>query len=263
MKPIVLTDEMKKEMIEEFSKSLDKTKLIDGEMNFKRTFNYKEHERARLVFQPDAYIKMLSLVQNFTTEVGWHGLVRRIDDNAFEIYDIIVYDQEVDGSNVNTVQDKYEKWLMEIPDDTAKDLRFHGHSHVNFGVTPSGVDRSHWEQLMRSVRKDGFYVFMIINKSLETTVVIYDAAMNVQYDTKDIDIELSTGVNLTDFLTGAKAKVQKKKTGKGGKTWKNSNTGYSTNSYYPTPYNYYDDDETAMPRNGYYGYGIIPKEDEE
>ena len=58
-------------------------------------------------FTTEAWIKQCSLVQHFNTEIAWHGLVRPIKD-GYEIYDILVYPQEVTGGTVETDQQKYQ-----------------------------------------------------------------------------------------------------------------------------------------------------------
>jgi hypothetical protein len=55
-----------------------------------------------------------------------------------------------------------------------------------------------------------FYVFMVWNKSLTTHTLIYDMANNILFEDKDITVKIVGDDSLTDFLTDAKEKVQKK-----------------------------------------------------
>ena len=85
-----------------------------------------------------------------------------------------------------------------------------GHSHVNMGVSPSGVDDKHRQQILDQLEKDMFYIFMIWNKSLTVHTLVYDMARNVLYEDKDVDVRLFGGESMDEFLDDARAKVQKK-----------------------------------------------------
>ena len=97
----------------------------------------KDDRKVTITFSSSAYIKFKGLVCNFATEVQWHGLVRRISENSFYVYDIIVPPQKVSAVTVDTDQAEYEAWLDGLSDEEFEGLRFHGHSHVNMGVAPS------------------------------------------------------------------------------------------------------------------------------
>ena len=102
--------------------------------------NFKSDDRcALLYFTPMAWIKMTALVSEFSTEVQWHGLVRRLSECEFEIYDILVPPHTVTAATVTSDQEKYSNWINGLDDETFNALRFHGHSHVNMPVSPSGL----------------------------------------------------------------------------------------------------------------------------
>jgi hypothetical protein len=148
-----------------------------------------------LYFTPTAWAKITSLVARFSTEVQWHGLVRRISQCAFEVYDIIVPPHEVTGSTVTSDQTKYNEWLNGLDDDTFKALRFHGHSHVEMHPSPSGVDDKYRQDVITQLPKprngsDEFYIFLIINKKHEWTAEIYDMTYNALYNSHEIDMDV-------------------------------------------------------------------------
>ncbi len=209
-KPIRITDELKKEAQAEFAALLDGLKMSDGEISYSKSFKNKD-AAAILWMSPAAHGKTVALVNMFTDEVAWHGAVIRKAVNEFIVEDIFVYPQEVTGATVSTDQDGYTKWLYEFDDKIFSKIRMQGHSHVNMGVTPSGVDSGHREKILDQLDGDTFYIFMIWNKRLDTHTLIYDMANNILYEDKDVTVKLMGDDNLEAFLADAKEKVQKKK----------------------------------------------------
>ena len=130
--------------------------------------------------------KMRALVQQCDKEIGWHGTVSYdAESNTYLIEDIFVFPQEVTGTTVQSIDEVYGLWLMETFDDEqfAK-LRMHGHSHVNMGITPSGIDTAYQEVL--TDRVNDFYIFIILNKRDDYYVCLFDIANNYMYDKEDI-----------------------------------------------------------------------------
>ena len=207
-RPIILTNEMKQKAKEDFAAMLDNVKMSDGKLNYKKNFEY-ENTGAVVWLSPEAYRKILALVTEFDDEVGWHGTVYRTGDDEFMIEDIFVYPQEVTGSTVNTDQEEYTKWLYELDDDTFNKLRMQGHSHCNMGVSPSGVDDRHRQQILDQLEQDMYYIFMVWNKSLSAHTLVYDMKKNVLYEDDDVDIKLIGDEDMCEFLSDAKKKVQK------------------------------------------------------
>ena len=182
-----------------------------GSIDIKRSFTFKSDDRiAMLYFTPIAWIKMTALVSRFETEVQWHGLVRRISENEFEITDIIVPPHEVSGATVTSEYKPYIEWMDGLDDDTFNAVRFHGHSHVNMAVSPSSVDTKYRLDLVTQLPKptgndDVFYIFLIINKKHEWSAEIYDLTNNALYDTDEIymDCYLGDG-DIDSFIAEAK-----------------------------------------------------------
>ena len=165
--------------------------------------------RAKLVFKPEAFSKMQLLIMKCSGEVGWHGLVER-NENTFTVTDILVYPQQVTGATITTDQPEYEKWNMEVPLEQFTKMRFHGHSHVNMGTTPSGVDVKSKETLLSCIREGQFYIFMIWNKSLDYSVEIYDATGDyLVYEKCDVDVEIEGIGDMKKYLDDSIAKIKR------------------------------------------------------
>lgn len=212
-KPIFLTKEYIDNMVEEFRKNVTDAKMSDGKITFTKSFDYSgaDDTKAYVVFTPMAYVKMLTLLKHYDSEVAWHGTVRREDEDTFIITDIAVYPQTVTGATVNTDQEEYQKWMMTLDDDYYNALRMQGHSHVNMGTSPSGVDTNHQQQILAQLKDDDYYIFMIWNKRLDHTIKIYDYANNVMYEDKDVVVSVADDeFDVDSFLAESDRAVTKK-----------------------------------------------------
>lgn len=167
-----------------------------------------QQRRIKLIFTASAWLKMHALVSSFSTEIGWHGIVER-NENEFRVTDILVYPQEVTGATVNTDQNKYEKWLYgdEVGDNFDK-IRLHGHSHVNMACSPSGTDMDHRNRVLADLRHGMYYIFLICNKQNAFRCDVYDTTDMTRYTENDIDL-IVEGTNLGAFLKDAEGKVKK------------------------------------------------------
>ena len=208
-RPIIMTEQMKQSAMDDFTALLKDMKMSDGSLNYSKSFKYKDKSAVVWLTQ-EAYRKILALVLGFNSEVGWHGIASRSGDNEFTIEDIIVYPQEVTGSTVNTDQELYTDWLYSLDDETFNKVRMQGHSHVNMGVSPSGVDNTHRQQIIEQLDSGMFYIFMIWNKSLSIHTLIYDMQHNVLYEDKDVEIYLLDNADMDEFMIDAVGKVQKR-----------------------------------------------------
>jgi len=145
-------------------------------------------------FTTEAWIKQCSLVQHFNTEIAWHGLVRPIKD-GYEIYDILVYPQEVTGGTVETDQQKYQMWLMQQPDEIFQNIRYQGHSHVNMTPHPSSVDLTNQRRMQ--IPDNDFYIFLIWNKDSYYTARVYDHGK--VFDENQVDVTTENTID-NDFI---------------------------------------------------------------
>lgn len=238
-----------KAAFEEALKSINPT---DGRINFTKTFDTLK-EKATLYFTEIAYLKMIALVRDFNSEIAWHGIAKRCEDeeNAYIISDILVYPQEVTGATVTTDQQKYQTWLMNHEDEVFNNIRMQGHSHVNMGVTPSGVDTTLYEKIREQLDDTMFYIFLIWNKKGDKTIKIYDNAKNILFETADVTVKIrEDDTGMEKFLREAKEMVQEKKY-TAPKVISGSDSCYTRyhNDYYGDYYPSYTTGYTNLPKS--------------
>lgn len=236
-KYIKITQEEKTKFMSELEKILDVGKFPDGKINISKDIGTIDR-KATIYFTENAWHKMQTLIREFSTEVGWHGIATRgenPDTDEYYVTDILVYPQEVSGTTVTPDQVKYQTWLMQHDDDVFNNIRMQGHSHVNMGTTPSAVDLTFYESILAQLDNTMFYIFMIWNKSGSKTVKLYDLAKNVLFETLDVTIKVIDDENgLNKFLAEAKDKVQTK------------TPTYGANSTYPRTYGGYNAPTTPV-----------------
>lgn len=172
----------------------------------------KAGQAPKLYMRSDAYVKMGALIQACTDEIGWFGTVEQIE-GGFVINDILVSPQTVTGSTVTSDEEEERKWRETLDDDTYNSLRFHGHSHVNMGVTPSTVDERYRSEIIANIPKDGFFIFLIGNKKGDINIEVYDLKENIVYDEKDCPLKLITSddVLVDTYVTESMKNVTKNK----------------------------------------------------
>lgn len=196
IRPIRLTDSLKALCLEDFEKSMTSARLAEGRFVFERSFKWEDELPNVIVrFTMKAYLKMLRLLSDYTSEIGWNGVVYRDEEqeNLFHITDIIVCPQTVTGVTVDTDQQRLEKWMRELPVDVFNHMRLQGHSHVNMSVSPSTTDTKNWKEIVGNLVDDGrdeYYIFMIWNKKLEHTVRVYDYTNNRFYDDASVSVQI-------------------------------------------------------------------------
>lgn len=215
MKSIFLTEKDKEDMKADFAKAVDSARLADGTFSYRKTFDSRdamEEEKAHIIYTANAFLKMDFLVQKYDSEVAWHATVSRMDDKTWLIHDVLVYDQIVTGSTVNTDDEGYLNFLKGLSEEQANMMFFHGHSHVNMDVLPSSTDMDHRQKLLATAKQDGYWIFQIWNKSGRISTSIYDLKNNILYDKKDVtlDVMYDDGMMNTSFLLDADSKVHKK-----------------------------------------------------
>lgn len=193
MKSIVVNqDEMEKIVRETVAKAVSFIGLTpeSQKIEINPSVKLKEEEKIELVFSETARKKMYYLIKECDKEIAWHGLVER-SGNGFYVEDIIMFPQNVTGATVTTDDDKYPAWINTQPNEVFNKINFHGHSHVDMGVTPSGVDKTYQENIIRQkmtgfAEEKGFYIFGIFNKKGDYWLNIYDIDNNKLYETDDI-----------------------------------------------------------------------------
>lgn len=207
-KPIYMTDTDIDSVMAELRSIVGKKCYGGIDIQYKKNLA-RDNRSAAIYFTTSAWIKMTSLVARFKTEVQWHGLVKRVSEAEFRVYDIIVPPHEVSGTTVTSDYAKYTEWINALDDDTFDDMHFHGHSHVNMGVIPSAVDNKYRTDVVTQLPKpmpggDVFYIFMIMNKDHAMSAEIYDLTYNALYETGDIIFDVDMDIDLDGFVNNAK-----------------------------------------------------------
>lgn len=163
---------------------------IDFKLKYDSSLNIPENLRkAHIILSAKAYLKMTQLVKASTKELAWHGFVTK-RGSTYIISDVVCYPQKASAATVESDDDKYPQWLMSLSNDQINSMRFQGHSHVNFGVSPSNTDIQNWATFVNNIGPNDFYIFCILNKSGDAKWVIYDKQLNIVYEQTDIDVSV-------------------------------------------------------------------------
>lgn len=186
----------------------------------------------------EAFIKMRTLVDNTDTEIGWYGIVKKYPglQETYVIEDIIVYPQRVTGATCEQDDNKIFEFEMSLTDEQVNNKRFQGHSHVNMGVTPSGVDEAFYQDLLSQVTD--YFIITVTNKRNEYTTRFYDIANNILYSDVPIQVLLDNGTDIKTWYAEAEKQITKpvttttsiKSTPLTGKTYNSSKSVYSDHS---------------------------------
>lgn len=196
MKQITPSKANKEEIVADFIKKLEECKTNTGKFTYTADLEkIKFAQKQVILFTPEAYLKMLTLVNNSSKEIGWHGVISVKDNKkvrVFTVEDILVFPQTVTGVTVQTDDTEYAQWLMKFDTPTYNKIRMQGHSHVNMSTTPSCTDLTYYQNILDTLGDDDYYIFMIINKKMDMTILIYDYANNIIFETKDVNMSVGT-----------------------------------------------------------------------
>lgn len=253
MYPLMIDEAMARKYAEEvYNELLNKRLAKGGQVTFTKSLYKKMDGNSKMTihFTEEAWQQMTSLIDEFSSEVGWYGVVNRLSDNQFEITKILVYPQTVTGVTVDTDQGEYSLWYAQQDDEDFKGMRMQAHSHVNMGVSPSSTDIDDQESMIKSRLlnpiEDDYFIFMIWNKRKEYYAKIVDFGKNAVYEKDDIQVTYD-GFSCDKFIEearkvvkiGVSAVVAGNKKGSS----KQSGTGNVTYGGWGSTY------------GGYYGYG--------
>ena len=209
-----LTEEQKQQIIADFTNKLN-TGLEVPSIKYNLDLDYetelKTEPKAELFITATAYAKMMMYVRDTDTEIAWHGTAYRTTTTpGYYIKNVFLYPQIVRSVTVDTDQEKYNEWKTSLDDETFNHLNFQGHSHVNMGVTPSGVDTAYYDTILKIYKQeqpDSFYIFTVMNKRGEMYLIIYDLAKNLVYNKQDINLHIIDEDN-EDILAEIKEQKQ-------------------------------------------------------
>lgn len=215
MRYIKLTEQLEQQLLTDFINKIKGNRFSEEKLSF--TFDLKQdvkdEDKATIIVEANAWIKILGLVSSESGEIGWHMLCERVNDKTFVIKDVLLYPQYVTGVTVTTDDVGYGNWLhKELSMEEINNLRGHGHSHVNMGTSPSGVDRTWYNEILQGLAEDDYYIFMIINKKGDIFLELYDLQTNTIYDKKDLNMHiLIDNTYLNTWLTEEKGRALQKK----------------------------------------------------
>lgn len=157
-----------------------------------RIKEFETKDGAVIEITDEALLKIFGLVMACQQEVGWHGSAVKTGEGRYRIDDIYLYPQAVTGASIRCENDglEYGRWeqLMIINEpEKAMNRRFHGHSHVTFGVIPSCTDLDLQKDIIEMTPEDDFYIFLIINKNMDMYWRIADGEEKCIYTSAVID----------------------------------------------------------------------------
>lgn len=208
-------ESVKEKLLEKYNNTIFmNTDVVDIKIDIKEIL--EQHIAAKNLTEPsifitaDAYIKMRKLVNDTSTEIGWYGTVTKQPglDEVYIIDDIIVYPQKVTGVTCEQDDDKMFNFEMSLTTDQVNHKRFQGHSHVNMGVTPSGVDEQFYRDLLTQV--NDYFIITVTNKREEYTTRFYDIANNIVYSDLPIRVITESGGVLDLWYEEAKQQLVNK-----------------------------------------------------
>ena len=157
-------------------------------------------ETCTIQFTPEAWTKIQIIMMESDYEIAAHGLVSRLALDHFLVYDILVYPQTVTAVTVESDDEHYAKWVMNLEDEQLHSMRFQFHSHVNMPTIPSTTDNTNREEMLRQV--EDYYIFMILNKAGDTNFVVFDMENNLLWEDEDCLLDfLLESTTYDDFLT--------------------------------------------------------------
>jgi hypothetical protein len=142
----------------------------------------EQPEAPVVYFTAETMSKVRYLVQQCDDEAAWFGVVEEVNDNDFLVTQIFVPDQTVTGASVDIDGDAIAKMVHQHDIDSYF-LRYHGHSHVNMAVEPSGTDQAH---ILDYLENYDWFIRSITNKKGDMRVDVFDkrvgyAFQNVTY----------------------------------------------------------------------------------
>ena len=118
MKPIKLNEDIKQKAYDLLTNILNDYKG-DEDFNIKITpdvlLTTDAVQKPIVYLTVQTYIKIQKLIEASSDELAWHGTVTKLD-NAYLIDDIFVYPQTVTSVTVDSDEEAYAKWLMELED---------------------------------------------------------------------------------------------------------------------------------------------------
>lgn len=208
-----IREQIKQKLIEQYdSTTYMNTDTIKVQVNISELLDLYVKENnipePTVYITTQAYTKMRMLVDKTTTEIGWYGTVTKVPGltGVYIIEDIIVYPQKVTGATCEQLDDKMFEFEMSLTTDQVNHKRFHGHSHVNMGTTPSGVDEQFYHDILTQVTD--FFIVTVTNKRNEYTTRFYDMEHNILFTDVPISVIDDEGLELDLWYEESKKQLE-------------------------------------------------------
>lgn len=208
-----IREQIKQKLIEQYdSTTYMNTDTIKVQVNISELLDLYVKENnipePTVYITTQAYTKMRMLVDKTTTEIGWYGTVTKVPGltGVYVIEDIIVYPQKVTGATCEQLDDKMFEFEMSLTTDQVNHKRFHGHSHVNMGTTPSGVDEQFYHDILTQVTD--FFIITVTNKRNEYTTRFYDMEHNILFTDVPISVIDDEGLELDSWYEESKKQLE-------------------------------------------------------
>ena len=208
-----IREQIKQKLIEQYdSTTYMNTDTIKVQVNISELLDLYVKENnipePTVYITTQAYTKMRMLVDKTTTEIGWYGTVTKVPGltGVYVIEDIIVYPQKVTGATCEQLDDKMFEFEMSLTTDQVNHKRFHGHSHVNMGTTPSGVDEQFYHDILTQVTD--FFIITVTNKRNEYTTRFYDMEHNILFTDVPISVIDDEGLELDLWYGESKKQLE-------------------------------------------------------
>lgn len=208
-----IREQIKQKLIEQYdSTTYMNTDTIKVQVNISELLDLYVKENnipePTVYITTQAYTKMRMLVDKTTTEIGWYGTVTKVPGltGVYVIEDIIVYPQKVTGATCEQLDNKMFEFEMSLTTDQVNHKRFHGHSHVNMGTTPSGVDEQFYHDILTQVTD--FFIITITNKRNEYTTRVYDMEHNILFTDVPITVIDDEGLELDLWYEESKKQLE-------------------------------------------------------
>lgn len=208
-----IREQIKQKLIEQYDNTTYmNTDTINVQVNISELLDLYVRENnipePTIYITTQAYTKMRMLVDKTSTEIGWYGIVTKVPGltSIYVIEDIIVYPQKVTGATCEQLDDKMFEFEMSLTTDQVNHKRFHGHSHVNMGTGPSGVDEQFYHDILTQVTD--FFIVTVTNKRNEYTTRFYDMENNILFTDVPIQVIDDQGLELDYWYDESKKQLQ-------------------------------------------------------
>jgi hypothetical protein len=123
------------------------------------------------------------IVKHCKDEVSWVMEATDLGDDYYEIDAVYIPTQRVNGATTEFDSKDIIKLMKDEPNFKPEKWRGWGHSHVNFGVTPSGQDK---KMMLEFASTCEFFIGMIHNKRGEMFCWLTDNKRGIFF--KDIEV---------------------------------------------------------------------------